>query len=94
MVISLVAAGVEGVAEAVPVAAVAAGSTAAGGTVVVGGIAVGAVGLAAVAGGTTAAGTLADFDSLPQPIAPVTEPSINAVPSATVRDVKLFMPRR
>ena len=90
MVISLVAAGVEGVAVAVPEGAVAAGSTAVGGTVVV----VGAVGLAAVAGGTTAAGTLADFDSLPQPIAPVTEPSINAVPSATLRDVKLFMPRR
>ena len=90
MVISLVAAGVEGVA----VAAVAAGAMAAGGTVVVGGVAIGAVWPTAVAGGTTAAGTLADFDSLPQPIAPVTEPSINAVPSATLRDVKLFMPGR
>ncbi len=92
--ISLVAAGVEGVAVAVPEGAVAAGARAAGGTVVVGGVAVGAVWPAAVVGGTTAAGTLADFDSLPQPIAPVTEPSINAVPSATLRDVKLFMPRR
>ncbi len=84
------AAGVEGVAGAVPAEGLAAGSTAADGFVVGAGVGVPVV----VAGGTTAAGTLADLDSLPQLIAPVTETSINAVPSATLQDVKFFMTGR